>query len=264
MHVLVSNDDGFQAPGLAELIKALEQTEHRITVVAPRTNKSGSGQALTLRERIKVSQHRENYFIVDGTPADCVYIGLHCLADSPVDVVVSGINNGANVADAILYSGTVAAAMEARRLEYPSIAVSIDARNPNHFASAAQVAVDMLNHVAQLSELDQLAVLNVNVPDRAYNDLADWQLTRLGSCLAALPPVKVDEIGQDAYYELAPSGDFNRDADRGDGLKLRDFEALEQGIVSVTPLSSQLIHDAFDSELIAWLADLKTRIGVIS
>jgi len=253
MHILVSNDDGYQAQGLAELLKALGRTEHKITVVVPSQNRSGSGQSLSLFNEIKVSEFDKNFYIVEGTPADCVYIGSHSLVTEPVDIVISGINNTANLADDVPYSGTVAAALEGRRSRFPSIAVSINSRRPNHFATAGLVVLDLLQGLSALPKLDNMAILNVNVPDIPYEDITQWAVTSLGKRNKALTPIKLREVDNVQYYQLGACGDFVRNHDMQLPL---DFEVLEQGGVSITPLSSQLIHQPFMSDISDWLIDL--------
>ena len=252
MHILISNDDGYDAPGLMVLADALKQQHHKITVVAPKENKSGCGMGLSLRRSIDVEQSSKGRFVVDGTPADCVYIGLNNLCDEPVDLVVSGINNGSNLADDILYSGTFAAAMEARRMSMPSIALSITERDVQHYETAAHIAVQMANALPSLNYRSLLAVLNINIPDVPVASIRGFKATVLGQREAPLPPIKQTESGDKATYTLGPAGKF-RPVKRN---KMQDFEAVQQNFASVTPLSSQFEDSAYVDDVQTWLDNL--------
>lgn len=256
MHILIANDDGHLAPGLTILAQALREQHHSVTTVAPRENMSGSGMAISLRKSIAVQSLSENAYIVDGTPADCVYLGLQNLATSPVDLVVSGINNGANLADDILYSGTFAAAMEARHQGLPSIAISIPTKQVEHYQTAAYIAAKLVNAVPRLAYKSLISVLNVNVPDVPLANLRGLKSTVLGQRLAPLKPLQepVDgkHDGEKRLYRLAPAGGF----DRRKRSNLADFEAVEQGYVSITPLSSRFEDRSYLHDTQAWLDTL--------
>lgn len=252
MHILISNDDGYNAPGLLVLAEALRNQHHKITIVAPKENKSGCGMALSLRRSIEVNRLSEGSFVVDGTPADCVYIGLNNLVDEPVDLVVSGINNGPNLADDILYSGTFAAAMEARRRSMPSIALSITERDVKNYETAAYIAVQMANALPHLNYRSLLAVLNINVPDIPVASIRGFKATVLGEREAPLPPIKKAESGDKAIYTLGPAGNF-RPIKRN---KMQDYEAVQQGFASVTPLSAKFEDSAYVDDVQAWLDNL--------
>jgi len=252
VHILVSNDDGYDAPGIAVLAAALRSQYHKVTVVAPRENKSGCGMGLSLRREVEVERQSEELFIVDGTPADCVYIGLHNLVSEPVDLVVSGINNGPNLADDILYSGTFAAAMEARRMAMPSIALSISERNVQHYETAAHIAVEMSNALPLLNYRSLLAVLNVNVPDVPVADLRGFKATVSGEREAPLSPILSSSSGAISNYRLGPAGEFKRSK----RSKMQDFEAVEQGFASITPFNSTLDDSAYVEDVQAWLDTL--------
>ena len=256
MHILVCNDDGYKAPGLAVLVNVLKEQYHKITVVAPRDNKSGCGMALSLRQSIKVEEVSDNTFVVDGTPADCAYIGLQNLVSEPVDLVISGINNGANLADDILYSGTFAAAMEARRLYLPSIALSVANQHVKHYETAAYIASELANEMPHLEYKSLLSVLNVNVPDVPTAQLRGLKATVLGERLA---PVKPNDVSAEHTQEdnvkrfvLGPVGDF----DRRRRKVMADFEAVEQGFVSVTPLTTYLEDRAYVQDTQTWLDNI--------
>lgn len=255
MHILISNDDGYDAPGLHALAQALRNQYHTVTIVAPLNNVSGCGMALSLRKPIDVEQRSEELFIVDGTPADCVYLGLQNLVTEPVDLVISGINNGANLSDDIFYSGTFSAAMEARRLFLPSIALSVTSHDVKHYETAAYVATSLANEIPRLEYKSLLAVLNVNVPDVAIAELRGFKATMLGE---RLDPVKPSESPQDKsdpskrQFVLGPSGDF----DRRQRTIVADFQAVESGFVSVTPLSAKLENRAYLKDTQVWLDNL--------
>lgn len=252
MHILLANDDGYDAPGLAVLTEALVAQHHKVTVVAPRENKSGCGMGLSLRRDISVVQHAERRFIVDGTPADCVYIGLNNLVDETVDLVMSGINNGSNLADDILYSGTFAAAMEARRLPVPAIAMSITQRDVRHYDTAARLAVDLSNSISRLAFKSLISVLNVNLPDVPMMDLRGYKATLMGARQAPLPPTMESGDITNGLYRLGPAGDFVRRKRN----KMQDFEAVEQGYASITPLSVRFEDSAYVDDVQQWLDTL--------
>lgn len=256
MHILVCNDDGYEAPGLAVLVGVLKEQYHKVTVVAPRDNKSGCGMGLSLRQSIKVEELADNVFVVDGTPVDCVYIALQNLVTEPVDLVISGINNGANLADDVLYSGTFAAAMEARRLYLPSIALSTTAHHVRHYETAAYIASELANEMPHLEYKSLLSVLNVNVPDVPTAQLRGLKATVLGE---RLEPVKPSDVTSDheqqnnvRHFTLGPAGDF----DRRRRKVMADFEAVEQGFVSVTPLGARLEDRAHVQDTQTWLDNI--------
>lgn len=249
MHILLANDDGYDAPGLGVLAQALSEQHHKITVVAPRENKSGCGMGLSLRRDVSVEQTSERRFVVDGTPTDCVYIGLNNLIDEPVDLVISGINNGPNLADDVLYSGTFAAAMEARRLQTPAIAMSITTRDVKHYDTAARLAVDMSNSISKLTFKSLIAVLNVNLPDVPVMDLRGYKATLMGARQDPLPPTLQSGDENLGVYRAGPAGDFVRRKRN----KMQDFEAVEQGYASITPFSERLEDSAYVDDVQKWL-----------
>lgn len=252
MHILVSNDDGYDAPGITILADALRNQYHKVTIVAPCDNKSGCGMGLSLRREVPVERQSDELFVVDGTPTDCVYIGLNNLVSEPVDLVISGINNGPNLADDILYSGTFAAAMEARRMAMPSIALSITERNVQHYETAAHIAVEMSNALPLLNYRSLLAVLNVNVPDIPVADLRGFRATVSGEREAPMAPILGSVNGAVSKYTLGLAGDFKRTKRN----KMQDFEAVEQGFASITPFNSTLDDSAYVDDVQAWLDTL--------
>lgn len=256
MNILVSNDDGQYAPGLKSLVSNLKENDHQVTVVTTRENCSGYGQALSLRRAIDVDEKEPNFFVVDGTPADSVYIGLQNLVRHPVDLVISGINNGANLADDVLYSGTFAAAMEARRCKLPSIAISITERDVQHYATACAVVNNLLPRMAELQDEYGLAVLNVNLPDVPYEELQGYQITALGKRIKAEQPTLMKSEGNTSTFMLGLAGDFDR-AKSGFELDMMfDFEAIEQNKVSISPVSSQLVQQPYFNALQQWASGL--------
>lgn len=246
MHILLSNDDGYEAPGIVCLAQALASIA-RLTVVAPDRNRSGASNSLTLENPIRAHTMANGVIRVDGTPTDCVHLAITGLLSQEPDMVVSGINAGANLGDDVLYSGTVAAAMEGRFLGLPAIAVSMVGHAPVNYATAAQCVVRLVQHLVQ-HPLPVDTILNVNVPDRPYAQLAGYQTTRLGHRHKAEPVVKTqDPRGRDIYW-VGPAGE---EADAGPGT---DFHAIRQGFVSVTPLHVDLTRYAAMQELQTWLS----------
>jgi 5'-nucleotidase len=178
MKILVSNDDGYRAPGVAALARAMAQLGE-VTVVAPERNRSGASNSLTLEHPLRVQLGDNGYFYVDGTPTDCVHLAITGLLEQEPDLVVSGINAGANLGDDVLYSGTVAAAIEGRFLGLPAVAVSLLGAEPQHYATAAEVAKRVVVRL-QSQPLPADTILNINVPDLPWDALAGFEATRLG------------------------------------------------------------------------------------
>ncbi|OEF27810.1 5'/3'-nucleotidase SurE [Vibrio rumoiensis] len=236
MKILLSNDDGVNAQGINTLAEVLSDIAE-IVIVAPDRNRSGASNSLTLETPLRVTQVRPNVYSVQGTPTDCVHFALNELMKNEMpDLVVSGINHGANLGDDVLYSGTVAAAMEGHFLGVQSIAISLVGKT--HFDTAAQIAKDViLQHVK--SPIPAHHLISVNVPDLALEQLAGTRVTRLGARHHAEDMIKqLDPRGQEVYW-LGPPG---KEADAGDGT---DFYAIEKGEVSITPLRVDLTaHEA--------------------
>lgn len=254
MHILVSNDDGCDAPGLEVLVNVLKDQYHKVTVVTPRQNMSGCGMGMSLRKSIQVENINDDTFVVDGTPVDCVYIGLNNLVTESVDLVISGINNGANLADDVFYSGTFAAAMEARRLYLPSIALSVVNDDVKHYETAAYIASELANEMPRLEYKSLLAVLNVNVPDVPTAQLRGLKATILGERLEPVKPT--EELDKNTNnirrFVLGAAGDF----DRRKRKIMADFQAVEEGFVSVTPLGAKLEDRAYIQDTQSWLDDI--------
>ncbi|MBC7001696.1 5'/3'-nucleotidase SurE [Photobacterium sp. BZF1] len=235
MRILISNDDGIFAEGINTLAAVLSEIGE-VTVVAPDRNRSGASNSLTLDNPLRIRHEGEQRISVEGTPTDCVHFALNEWLDDRPDVVVAGINHGANLGDDVLYSGTVAAATEGHFLGVPAIAVSLVGHQ--HFDTAAQVVKQVLQKM-QSAPLPSNKILNINVPDVAYSELGSWQVTRLGARHRAENMVKgTDPRGKELYW-LGPPGPCQ---DAGPGT---DFYAIEQQCVSITPLQVDLTaHDA--------------------
>ncbi|MDF2444887.1 MAG: stationary phase survival protein SurE [Moraxellaceae bacterium] len=253
MRILVSNDDGVLAPGLAALADALA-TLGEVTVVAPESERSGFSNALSLDRPLRPVRQANGYWAVNGTPADCVHLALNGLLDFEPDLVVSGINSGANLGDDTLYSGTVAAAMEARFLGKTSIAVSLagpGARNcgKDGYAAAAATVVRLIEGWDRL-QLPNRTLLNVNVPERPLQDIRGFKVTRLGHRGRAKDVMTLeDPRGREVYW----IGIAGEPADAGEDT---DFHAVHEGYVSVTPLQVDLTRHEALQDVSRWLKDL--------
>lgn len=246
MRILLSNDDGYFAPGLAALAEALKPLGE-ITVVAPERDRSGASNSLTLDRPLTVRQAANGFLYVNGTPTDCVHLAVTGLLDHLPDMVVSGINHGSNMGDDTIYSGTVAAATEGFLLGIPSIAVSQTGRSGAHFATAGLVAADLVRR-HQAGHLTDAYLLNVNVPDVPVAQLGGIEVTRLGRRHKAEPVIKSTTPRGDVVYWVGAAGDA---ADAGPGT---DFHAIAAGHVSVTPLQMDLTRFAQLDALRAWIA----------
>ncbi|NMK44923.1 5'/3'-nucleotidase SurE [Achromobacter sp. Bel] len=248
MRILVSNDDGYSAPGLEALVAALQGLGD-LTVVAPETNHSGASNSLTLNRPLSVRTASNGFFAVSGTPSDCVHVALTGLMDTRPDLVVSGINNGANMGDDTLYSGTVAAASEGYLFGIPAIAFSLAEKGWEHIDSAARAArLVVERHLAQ--PLAAPVLLNVNIPNRRFDDLRGFAVTRLGKRHPSQPVVRTTTPYGDTVYWIGPVG---LAADAAPGT---DFHAVEQGSVSVTPLRLDLTQHSQLDEIRTWAEPL--------
>ena len=248
MHILITNDDGYLAPGIRALAQELVQVAD-ISVVAPERNKSGASNSLTLTRPLRVEQSADGYYYVDGTPTDCVHLALSGLLDNPPDMVVSGINAGPNLGDDVLYSGTVAAAMEGRYLGLPAIAVSLVGKPATHFSSAAQITRRVVERLTQ-SPLPDDTLLNLNVPDLPNHEIVAIEATRLGFRHKAESMVKQhDPYGRPVYW-VGPPGEAQ---DAGPGT---DFFAVEHATASVTPMQIDLTRHHGIEPLQSWLEAL--------
>jgi 5'-nucleotidase len=248
MRILVANDDGYLAPGLAALVEVCREFGE-IDVVAPEQNSSGTSNALTLNRPLSVYTAANGYRYLNGTPSDCVHVALTGLLPQRPDLVVSGINNGANMGDDTLYSGTVAAAMEGYLFGIPAIAFSLAEKGWPQLDSAAQVARELIARVIARPPSTGAWLLNVNIPaDRPHAALAGWQLTRLGKRHASQPVIRQTNPRGEPIYWIGAAGDA-REAGAG-----TDFHAVAQGQVSITPLQLDLTDHAGLAPMSAWLA----------
>jgi 5'-nucleotidase len=236
VQILVSNDDGYFAPGITLLAEALRQLGE-VTVVAPERDRSGASNSLTLDRPLSVRRAANGFYFVNGTPTDCVHIAVTGLLDFVPDVIVSGVNLGANMGDDTIYSGTVAAASEGFLLGIPSIAVSLTSKEGTHFESAIGIALQMVARLKR-APLPEPVLFNVNVPDVPPAELRGVEVTRLGKRHKAEPVVKMLTPRGDTAYWIGPAGAA---ADAGPGT---DFHAVENRSVSVTPLRLDLTSTA--------------------
>lgn len=245
MRILLSNDDGYFAPGLAALAHALAPLAE-ITVVAPERDRSGASNSLTLDRPLMLRQAPSGFYYVNGTPTDCVHLAVTGMLDHLPDMVISGINHGANMGDDTIYSGTVAAATEGYLLGIPSIAVSLASHNAQYFDTAARVVVDLVQRI-QSQPLAEPMLLNVNVPDCAWDDLEGFSVTRLGKRHKAESVVKtINPRGQTVYWV----GAAGAAQDAGEGT---DFHAVANDQVSITPLQMDLTLFSQMESVSAWL-----------
>ena len=248
MHILITNDDGYLAPGIKILTQELAQVAD-ISVVAPERNRSAASNSLTLMRPLRVEQSADGGYYIDGTPTDCVHLALSGLLDKQPDMVVSGINAGPNLGDDVLYSGTVAAAMEGRYLGLPAIAVSLVGKPATNFQTAAQITrrvVERLTH----NPLPDDTLLNLNVPDLPSTEIVAIQATRLGFRHRAEAMVKQQDPYGCPIYWVGPPGEAQ---DAGPGT---DFYAVEHATASVTPMQIDLTRHRGIEPLQSWLEAL--------
>ena len=245
MRILLSNDDGYFATGIEVLARTLADIAD-ITVVAPERDRSGASNSLTLDRPLSLRRAPNGFYFVNGTPTDCAHLAVTGMLDELPDMVVSGINHGANMGDDTVYSGTVAAATEGHLLGVPAIAVSLVGKEASQFETAARVARDLVLRFQQ-APLGQPALLNVNVPDVPYAELKGVAVTRLGKRHKAEPVVKARTPRNETVYWVGAAGAAQ---DAGEGT---DFHAVAQGWASVTPLQIDLTHNQQLPELRNWL-----------
>ncbi len=265
MKILLSNDDGYQAPGLVVLARALDALDEvTVTVVAPQRNCSGASNSLSLRKQLLVRREPNGFYSVAGTPTDCVHLAINGMLDFQPDMAIAGINHGANLGDDVLYSGTVAAAIEGRFLGLPALAVSLaNDRLANedlahegieNFQTAAEVVLRVLENL-RVRPLPPDTILNINVPNRPFAQLRGIRATRLGARHQAQPILRQAQAarraaaGQRAYR----IGTIGAGADAGAGT---DFHAVQSGAVSVTPMQIDMTrHDSL-SDIANWLTNI--------
>lgn len=245
MRILLSNDDGYFAPGLAALAEALCEVGD-VVVVAPEQNRSGASNSLTLDRPLFLKKAANGFHYVNGTPTDCVHLAVTGMLDTLPDIIVSGVNLGANMGDDTIYSGTVAAATEGYLLGIPSIAVSLTSFEGKNFATAGKVARELVERFSRQPVWDPI-LLNVNVPDIPYSQLNGQEVTRLGRRHKAEPVVKTVSPRNETLYWIGAAGAA---ADAGPGT---DFNAIERGCVSITPLQIDLTHTGQLVSVAQWM-----------
>ena len=254
MRILLSNDDGYRAPGLRCLWRTLSK-RWEVTVAAPDRNRSGASNSLTLRDPLRCETREDGFIVVEGTPTDCVYLALTAdLLDRSPDLVVSGINAGANLGDDVLYSGTVAAALEGRHLGRPAVAVSLVGRDPHHYQTAATVVERLVGTLGRGS-IPSGTVLNVNVPDLPLERVEGVRVTRLGNRHRSRPAIPARDAAGKRIYWVGEAGSAR------DNAPDTDFHAVEEGFVSVTPIHADLTrHRALDT-ISSWIGRLGFDAG---
>src|SRR5690242_6657603 len=245
MRILLSNDDGYFAPGLEHLAAALA-SHAELTVVAPERDRSGASNSLTLDRPLSVRRAPNGFLFVNGTPTDCVHLAVTGLLNELPDMIISGINLGANMGDDTIYSGTVAAATEGYLLGIPSLAVSLASKAGKHFDTAARVTRELVERF-QERPLSEPVLLNVNVPDIAYAELKGFEATRLGKRHKAEPVIKASTPRNQTVYWVGAAGSAQ---DAGPGT---DFHAVASNCVSLTPLQMDLTHQHQIPSIQAWL-----------
>lgn len=246
MKILISNDDGYSAPGI-EALAAVLAPHAEITVVAPEVNHSGASNSLTLNRPLTVRRSSSGFYVVNGTPSDCVHIALTGLLDFKPDLVVSGINNGANMGDDTIYSGTVAAATEGHLFGIPAIAFSLVERGWPHLDDVAQCCLEVVQRF-MADPLPANALLNVNLPGLARHEIGGFQTTRLGKRHASQPVIPALNPQNETVYWIGAAGGAQDDSPG------TDFHAVANAMVSVTPLRLDLTHEHQLDHVSRWLS----------
>ena len=246
MRILISNDDGYKAEGIIQLAKSLNDIAE-VIVVAPSENKSAASSSLTIGKPLKPIQIEKNIYAIDATPSDCVHLALCGFIKESVDLVVTGINYGANLGDDVIYSGTVAGAIEGRFLGLPSIAMSLASWECNHFDTAGNIAKILVDQIDK-APLSNNTIINVNVPDVPMNEILGIKSTRLGSRHKSAPSIQ-DSRDPSLFW----IGENGKEADNVDGT---DFHAISNNFVSVTPLQIDLTKYTEMQDLSGWLNEI--------
>jgi 5'-nucleotidase len=249
MHLLISNDDGITARGI-QVLSGRMSSLGKVTIVAPDQNRSGASNSLTLESPVRIRETGDRTYSVSGTPTDCVHIALTGLLEKDPDMVVSGINAGANLGDDVIYSGTVAAAMEGRFLGFPAIAVSlVFTERPEHYSTAAE-AVALLVQQLRKDPLPADTILNINVPDLPLQEIKGFEVTRLGHRHRAEPVVKTTDPRGRPMYWIGPAGP---EQDAGPGT---DFDAIRRGYISITPIHVDLTRYQALEQVSGWVSEI--------
>ena len=255
MRVLVSNDDGVDAPGIQVLADGLRAAGHEVLVVAPDRDRSGASNSLTLDMPVRVVRLDEHTWRVAGTPTDCVHVAITGMLEREPDMVISGINNTANLGDDVIYSGTVAAAMEGRFLGLPAVAVSLATsdQRPNHYATAARAVVEIIARL-ETDPLPADTILNVNVPDRPWADVRGFEVARLGNRHRAEPCIQQEDPRGRSWWWIGPAG---AEHDSGPGT---DFHAVRNGNISITPIQVDLTRYQALEQVASWVGGLEAAL----
>ena len=255
MEILISNDDGIEATGIRVLADSMRGLGG-VTIVAPDKNRSGASNSLTLDSPIRIKELKDGVYRVAGTPTDCVHVALTGLLDEDPDIVVSGINAGANLGDDVIYSGTVAAAMEGRFLGYPAVALSLvfaELTQQHNYDTAGEAAIRLVRQL-QRDPLPADTILNVNVPDCPWSEIRGFEVTRLGHRHRAEPVVKTkDPRGREMYW-IGPAG---AEQDAGPGT---DFDAVRRKFISVTPIHVDLTRYQALDQVAGWVTAINTDL----
>ena len=246
MRILISNDDGYKAEGILQLAKSLNDIAE-VIMVAPSKNKSAASSSLTIGKPLKPIQIEKNIYAIDATPSDCVHLALCGFIKESVDLVVTGINFGANLGDDVIYSGTVAGAIEGRFLGLPSIAMSLASWECNHFDTAGKIAKMLVDQIDK-APLSKNTIINVNVPDVPMNEILGIKSTRLGSRHMSAPSIQ-DSKDPSLYW----IGENGKEADNAEGT---DFHAISNNYVSVTPLQIDLTKYSEIQPLSSWIDNI--------
>lgn len=251
MHLLLSNDDGFQAEGLRILARELSKLA-TITIVAPNRNRSAASNSLTLERPLRAVEFQPGWYTVDGTPTDCVHLGITGLLEREPNMVVSGINAGANMGDDVIYSGTVAAAMEGRFLGLPAVAVSINSFQPDYFEDAATVTRMLVKQIID-KPFPEDVILNVNIPNIPREEMQGFATTRLGNRHKAEPAIMMHDPRGKPIFWVGAAGP---EQDAGPGT---DFHAINNNFISVTPLHVDLTRYTSMDSVKSWLDDCEVN-----
>ena len=255
MRILVSNDDGVDAPGIRILAEGLRKAGHEVLVVAPDRDRSGASNSLTLDMPLQVVELEENVWRVHGTPTDSVHVAITGMLEQEPDIVVSGINNTANMGDDVIYSGTVAAAMEGRFLGLPALAMSLATADHvgKHYETAARAAVELVERL-KADPLPADTILNVNVPDIPWADVRGFEVTRLGNRHRAEPCVPLEDPRGRNWWWIGPAGP---ELDAGPGT---DFHAVRSGNISITPILVDLTRYQALEQVSSWVDGLGAEL----
>ncbi|NZA24899.1 5'/3'-nucleotidase SurE [Luteimonas sp. SJ-92] len=255
MRILVSNDDGVDAPGIRILAEGLRGAGHEVLVVAPDRDRSGASNSLTLDMPLRVVQVDDATWRVHGTPTDCVHVAITGMLEAEPDIVVSGINNTANLGDDVIYSGTVAAAMEGRFLGLPAVAMSLvtTAHVGRHYETAARAAVEIVERL-KADPLPADTILNVNVPDLPWEEIAGFEVARLGNRHRAEPCVPLEDPRGRTWWWIGPAGP---EQDAGPGT---DFNAVRRGQIAITPIQVDLTRYQALEQVASWVGGLAAEL----